>query len=217
MQTPAPWTLSGRGFILIYRFPEEFIRDSCFLPEEWKILKWSGFGYVMLVDYQNSPVGPYHELLIIPGKARLGGTTPRTISKIYVDSVDSMYDGRSNWGIPKELTDFKWTAKDRRHLIQIGSYSPWMEIRLEVGGIPFPFSTRMLPLHLYQELDGQIFRVSPSGKGTGRFSLVKDIKVDPLYFPELNLLEPLVSIYVDPFRMKFPVANTERIDGYRSY
>lgn len=72
MDTPAPWSLSGRRFILMYRFPEAFIRESCFLPDEWKDLKWSGLGYVMLIEYQDSPVGPYCELLIIPGKARLG-------------------------------------------------------------------------------------------------------------------------------------------------
>ena len=214
MDTPAPWNLTGRGFVLLYRFPEEFIRDSCFLPEEWKILKWSGLGYVMLVDYQHSPVGPYHELLIIPGKASFDNKRLRTISKIYVDSVDSMYDGRSNWGIPRELTDFNWTHKHRRHLIKVGSFEPWLEIRFEAGGIPFPVNTGLLPIHLYQELDGKKFRVTPTGKGTGRFSLIKDVKVNPLYFPELNLLEPLVAIYVDPFRMTFPEAEIESMDGY---
>lgn len=214
MDTPAPWNLTGRGFILLYRFPEDFIRNSCFLPEEWKILKWSGLGYVMLIDYKDSPVGPYKELLIIPGKARIGETRVHTISKIYVDSVSSMLDGRSNWGIPKELTDFKWVEKQRRHLIHVGSFTPWLEIRMEVGGIPFPINTKLLPIHLYQELNGQKYRVSPSGKGSGRFSLVKEVKVDPFYFPELNLLEPLVSIYVDPFRMTFPEAETEAGDGY---
>ena len=214
METPAPWNLTGRAFILMYRFPEDFIRESCFIPEEWKILKWSGIGYVMLVDYKDSPVGPYNELLIIPGKADLAEKKLRTISKIYVDSAESMFSGRSNWGIPKELTDFKWTQKDRRHLIQVGGYLPWLEIRLEEGGFRFPFNTGLLPIHLYQELNGQKFRVSPKGKGTGRFSLVKDIKVDPYYFPELNLLEPLVAIYVNPFRITFPVAEVESTGRY---
>jgi hypothetical protein len=213
MNTPAPWGLKGRGFILMYRFPEEFVRESCFLPEEWKILKWSGHGLVMLVDYQDSPVGPYHELLIIPGKANIGGKRVHSISKIYVDSFDSMYDGRSNWGIPKELADFSWKVKDHRHDIQVG-FNPWFEISIEAGSIPFPIDTRLLPIHLYQELDGQKFRVSPTGKGSGRFSLVKEVSVDPLFFPELNLLEPLVAIYVDPFRMTFPIADTEPADGY---
>jgi hypothetical protein len=213
MDQPAPWNLTGRGFILMYRFPEDFVRDSCFLPEEWKILKWSGLGYVMLVDYYDSPVGPYKELLVIPGKAQLGEKRLRTISKIYVDSVDSMFNGRENWGIPKELTDFTWTTKERRHVIKAGSFSPWFEIRMEVGGIPFPVDSRFLPMHLYQELGNKRFRMSPSGRGTGRFSLVREIKVDPQYFPELNLLEPMIAIYVDPFRMTFPVAQSDNLSG----
>ncbi|MFA5815717.1 MAG: hypothetical protein WC865_08880 [Bacteroidales bacterium] len=60
MDTPAPWTLSGRGFILMYRFPEEFIRESCFLPDEWKDLKWSGSGYVMLADFKWTQDGRRH-------------------------------------------------------------------------------------------------------------------------------------------------------------
>ena len=198
----------------MYRFREDFIRDSCFLPEEWKILKWSGLGYVMLFDYQDSPVGPFHELMIIPGKANLGGSRLRTISKTYVDSVDRLFDGRSNWGIQGDLTDFQWTHKHRRHLIQMGSFAPWLEIRLESGGIPFPVNSFLLPVHLHQEIDGQIFKFSLSVKGRGRFGLIKDIKVDPMYFPELNLLEPLAAIYIDRLRMTFPVAETKSVPGY---
>lgn len=213
MDTPAPWNLTGRGFILMYRFPESFIRESCFLPENWKELKWSGLGYVMLVDYQDSPVGPYRELLIIPGKARFGGSKLGTISKIYVDSETSLENGRKNWGIPKELTDFNWSQEGRQHLIQVNSASPWFEILLESGSIPFPVDTRLLPIHLYQELDGQSYRVSPYGKGTGHFTLVKGINVDPQFFPGLDALEPIVAIYVDPFRMTFPVAEIGPADG----
>lgn len=213
MEALAPWNLSGRGFILAYRFPENFVRESCFLPEEWKMLKWNGLGYIMLVDYVDSPVGPYHELLIIPGEARLGGSRLRTISKIYVDSLFSMDNGRKNWGIPKELTDFSWAHNHRQHFIQVGSLVPWFEITLETRSIPFPVDTRLLPIHLYQKLDNQIFRITPSGKGTGYLTVIKDIRVDPSFFPEVNLLKPLAAIYVDPFRMTFPVAETEQSDG----
>lgn len=211
MNAAAPWHLTGRGFILMYRFPETFIRESCFLPEEWKESKWSGVGFIMLVDYQDSPVGPYHELLIIPGKSLLGGSKLGTISKIYVDSADSMVNGRSNWGIPKELTDFRWTQEGRQHTIQVGSINPWMEIVLEPGSVPFPVNTSFLPIHLYQELDEKIFRISPHGKGTGHFTLIKEIQVNPIFFPDIDLVEPLVAIYVDPFRLTFPLAEIEPI------
>jgi hypothetical protein len=211
MEALAPWNLTGRGFILMYRFPESFIQESCFLPDEWKDAKWSGLGYVIIADYENSPVGPYHELLIIPGKAPIGGTKLGTISKIYVDSVDSMVNGMTNWGIPKEYANFEWTHENRKHTIKIGGYKPWLELVLEHGSIRIPIDTRLIPINLFQEFDSTRFRVSPTGRGTGRFSLIKEINIDPNFFPGIDDLEPMVAFYVDPFQMSFPVAKIETI------
>lgn len=213
MEALAPWTLTGRGFILLYRFPEEFVRESGFLPDEWKVMRWSGRGYVMLVDYQDSPVGPYHELLFIPGKTRIGGERLNTISKIYVDSLDSMNNGRNNWGIPKELADFSWSEEGCEQTIRVGGYDPFFEITIEPGSIHFPVHTRFMPIHLYQELDNKKFQVSPVGKGSGHFSLIKGLKVDPQFFPDLDLLEPSIVLYINPFTMTFPIAKTELING----
>lgn len=213
MDTPAPWSLSGRGFIMMYRFPAEFVSNSCFLPDEWKEMKWSGLGYVMLVDYQVSPVGPYKELLIIPGKSRFDGNRLATISKIYVDSIDSMMNGRDNWGIPKELSDFTWTTEDRSHIITVGGTDPWFEIVIETGSLPIPIDTRLIPIKLYQEYNNQTYRTLPTGKGTGHFSLIKEIRVNSSFFPDIDELEPLVSFYVDPFTMNFPAAKIEKINA----
>jgi hypothetical protein len=214
MEVPAPWNLSGRGLILMYRFPEAFIRESCFLPDKWKELKWSGLGYVMLVDYDSSPVGPYKELLFIPGKASIGKAKSGTISKIYVDSIESMVNGRINWGIPKNYADFQWTQDGRKNEIKIGGSDPWFEIVIEHGSIPIPVDTRLIPINLYQELYNNSFQVNLTGKGTGRFSMLKDIKVNPLFFPPIDDLEPLVAFYVDPFQITFPVPIVETINGY---
>jgi len=211
MEASAPWNLTGRGFILMYRFPESFIQESCFLQDDWKELKWSGLGYVIIAEYENSPVGPYHEVLIIPGKAALDGSKLGTISKIYVDSVDSMLNGRINWGIPKEYTDFEWTQENRKHTIKIGGITPWLEMVIEHGSIPLPIDTRLIPINLFQELDNSRFKVSPTGRGTGRFSLIKEIYVDPNFFPGIDELEPIVAFYVDPFQMNFPIAKIEPI------
>ena len=201
MLTPAPWHVTGRGFILVYRFTQNFIRESCFLSEKFKTLKWSGLGYVMIVDYKDSPVGPYHELLIMPGKARFNQTRRNTISKIYVDSKESMLNGRNNWGIPKELTEFIWTENNGCHFIEIGSNPKWFKITVETGSIPFPIDTRLLSIHLHQELEKIIFKVSPICNGQGHFAWLKQIKVDPHYFPEISLQKPLLALYANPFKL----------------
>jgi hypothetical protein len=39
--------------------------------------------------------------------------------------------------------------------------------------------------------------------------MIKSIEVDPLYFPGIDELEPLVAFYIDPFQMTFPIAQTD--------
>lgn len=65
---------------------------------------------VMVVDYLNSPVGPYREVLASPVLRRPGhgrGPMPRmSVPFIAVDSETSVHGGRTHWHLPKVLADF---------------------------------------------------------------------------------------------------------------
>ena len=57
-----------------------------------------GIGMVQVIQYHDSPVGPYNELLIIPGNFKVPGGEAKgkrklRISRIYVDSEVSCYNG----------------------------------------------------------------------------------------------------------------------------
>ncbi|KJZ73016.1 hypothetical protein HIM_07588 [Hirsutella minnesotensis 3608] len=79
-----------------------------------------GLGMIQIIRYHNSPVGPYDEMLVVPGSfdwARRGrggrlesGSNPR-ISRIYVSQKQTCYNGRINWGCPKHLARFDWDNK----------------------------------------------------------------------------------------------------------
>lgn len=209
-----PWVLNGRGFILLYRFPDEFIRKSCLLPLSWLNRHWSGFGYVMLVDYHDSPVGPYRELLLIPGSADFGGYRRQTITKICVDSSESVVNGRRNWGIPKELATFHWREEENYHYITVKSSEGIFEVVLQTGFIEFPITTRILPIRLFQELDQRQFEVNLTGAGKGRLSFLKEINVTGSFFPDLHHFRPLGVLYVNPFRMLFPQASIPMSYGH---
>lgn len=64
----------------------------------------------MVVDYLDSPVGPYREILAspvlrLPGGGR--GAMPRmSVPFIAVDSETSVHGGRTHWHLPKVLADF---------------------------------------------------------------------------------------------------------------
>ena len=107
---PAPWTLTGDGLMLFYRFPREFVLENGFVPPELCQSFVGGFGSVMLVDYQTSNVGPYRELLFIPGQFQFGSKRYYAITKIYVSTQISVENGRINWAIPKEIADFHISA-----------------------------------------------------------------------------------------------------------
>ena len=63
---PPPWRLTGEGIILIYRFPRAWVERLECLTDQQRGNFAGGLGYVMMVNYHQSPVGPYKELLLIP-------------------------------------------------------------------------------------------------------------------------------------------------------
>jgi hypothetical protein len=95
-QHPAPWHLTGKGYILLYKLQRSFIENHGMVPPFLQGKFSGGFGCIMLVDYATSDAGPYEELLFIPGKFHHEGKKLNTISKIYVSTIDSVVNGRRN-------------------------------------------------------------------------------------------------------------------------
>ncbi|KAL2867802.1 uncharacterized protein BJX67DRAFT_352280, partial [Aspergillus lucknowensis] len=62
----------------------------------------------MIVRYEDSEVGPYDELILIPGRAvnPHTGKAEMRISTIYVSTDASVWNGRRNWNIPKQRAVF---------------------------------------------------------------------------------------------------------------
>ncbi|RZK00390.1 MAG: acetoacetate decarboxylase, partial [Flavobacterium sp.] len=108
---PPPWDLTGNGYVFLFHFSKAFVQEQGFLDDYQKDTYKGGLlglGTVMLVDYTTSDVGPYKELLFVPGRFSFNKPADNTwgISKIYVSSYYSVWNGRENWGIPKELAEF---------------------------------------------------------------------------------------------------------------
>jgi hypothetical protein len=202
-QSPAPWELHGEGIILVYKFPKEWVENHGQLPNYLKGKFKGGLGYVMLVNYEKSPVGPYHELLIIPGKFRK--SRKQAITKIYVDSEASTQNGRANWGIPKETLPFVWEKNGEEDLIRIKDGNKIVfACDVKAWGIPFPTSTSFLPINLEQTWNKIHFLTQPTGSGRAKLAKIKNLKVDPDYFPDISKLKPLFAVKIKPFHITFP-------------
>ena len=210
---PAPWKLHGKGYIFIYKFKKDFVERCGAVPEFLRGSFAGGFGSVMLVDYESSDAGPYGELLFIPGKFRFGGKKLDTISKIYVSTMESVVNGRANWGIPKEKAEFRFEQLDGRTekaTVSVEGKTA-AEFTIRSGKFRFPVSTKLLPFPLVQKQEGKYYFTNFSGKGTGRLAGVRELRVAPDLFPDVSGCRPLAVIRVDPFDITFPEAEIRSI------
>ncbi|MHB8203353.1 MAG: acetoacetate decarboxylase family protein [Desulfomonilaceae bacterium] len=211
-KAPAPWNLTGNGYVILYWFKKENLKDKCFLDDSLKESYMGGRGCVMLVDYKSSDVGPYKELLFIPGKINFNGKKLYTISKIFVSTLDSVVNGRENWGIPKEHANFSWMSDKNTEKIVIEHdghefFSTTME-RIKFL-FTFPLTTSLLPFPLVQIMNQRAYYTNFHGKGTGSFARIKQMNTDAKIFPGIDEYKPLVVIKVENFRLTFPLARTE--------
>ena len=203
LKSPPPWKLEGEGILLIFKFKKDWVENHANLPKHLKGKFKGGLGFVMLVNYESTPVGPYHELLFIPGKFRK--TKKQAITKIYVDSEVSTQNGRENWGIPKETLPIYWGKDKNLDKVQvIKDGIPIFSGEFESRGISFPVSTAFLPIRLCQTWNKLKYFTRPTGTGWGKFVNIKSLDLNPEFFPDIRGISPLLAIKVNPFLMRFP-------------
>ncbi|MCF7946180.1 MAG: acetoacetate decarboxylase family protein [Spirochaetia bacterium] len=206
-KVPAPWNLKGRGYIILFRLKKDFAeKHTSISPSIGNFA--GGFGAVMLVDYQESDAGPYQELLSIPAKYMHQGKKRASIDTIYVSTMESVVNGRRNWGIPKQYAEFSFSASQNGKTEDISVQKEGENI-FSAGfmhaGMPFPVHTRFLPFPLIQEHEGSFLYTRFSGKGIGRLAKISEVKTGKGFLP-MEYVKPTAVIYVDPFSIIFPQA-----------
>jgi hypothetical protein len=119
----APWTLEAESYLLFLKLSS--LPHGLYDPLEQA---WAdqglgeftgGLGAIMIVRYTSTPVGPYDELMLIPGNFSVpqpSNGPPKIpkkalrIARIYVSQRTTTYNGRLNWNIPKHLARFEFSA-----------------------------------------------------------------------------------------------------------
>ncbi|KAG6900480.1 hypothetical protein C0993_010199 [Termitomyces sp. T159_Od127] len=107
---------------------------------------------IMIVSYSDTPVGPYDELMYIPGRWKYKSVTAGyRITRIYVSSQESTENGRRNWNIPKHVADFSITTLNEETKIKVsrpGATEPFFHVKIKpisfLSRIPIPFNTSIL-------------------------------------------------------------------------
>jgi hypothetical protein len=201
-----PWALTGNGYIFTFWFKKAWVKKHGHLLNFQDNSSLGGLGTVMLVDYHSSGVGPYRELLIVPGRFNLGDKKQFSISKIYVSSYDSVWNGVNNWGIPKELADFEInpvSADTEQIKVSIGG-EVFFEAKLTKRNFYFPITTRFFPLHLAQQVRDNLLVTKSSAKGKATFVKSYALQINQVFFPDISGLKPLAVLAVKDFEIIFP-------------
>lgn len=210
MKAPAPWQLRGRAWLCALELPQRVRVDQGGVPE---VLGRPGgrLSYLMFVDYQMSPVGPYRELLIIPGHYRFADARRHpSIGRIYVSSEDSVINGQRNWGIPKDRADFRLHREDHRDQVEVsrdGRVFARLTFRRRGPGLPIPgglIPEKQRTLGQYRE--GQTFLYSPATSGSVHYARMEQGWADGASFPEIQQGRVRACAYLSNFDMTFPPA-----------
>ncbi len=210
-RVPAPWTLCGHAWMVALRLPAGDPARTAFVPPSQQATVKSTFSVLMCVVYDEAPCGPYRELLFIPGTMNFGRARYPSISRILVSTWDSVVNGRSNWGIPKDRADFDWThdaGGDRWRVSSDGREVCSLEFT-EPTGVRLPLRTAWAPKRLgtmAQRLDGRTYHYRPEAAGSLRLCRVRQWRFDPALFPDLARATVLTAARIEGFQMVFPVA-----------
>ena len=215
---PSPWNLTGKGYIMIYRFNSNFVNKFGNVPGFLEGKFSGGFGSVMLVDYSSTNAGPYSELLFIPGKFKHENKKIDTISKIYVSTMESVVNGKNNWGIPKEQADFKFEMIDvkREHIVISTKKDVVADFIIKSYSVSFPVNTKLIPFPLVQLHEDKYFYTNFSGAGKGRFAKLESVSINSEYFPDISLCKPIAVIKVEPFKIYFPESRIKNLKNEKN-
>lgn len=209
-RAPAPWQLTGRAYAFPLRLPEEQRTRQSGVPDSLGAPR-GRYSIMMFVEYTDSDVGPYQELLFIPGHYHAGDHRwHRSIGHIYVSSHDSVINGRLNWGIPKDQASFTVERDGREEQISVarnGQTFCRLTVRHGVLGLPLPAALVPARLRtLTQIRGGKRFIYTPRAGGILRRASLKESWADGIHFPAIQAGTALPGGYMPTFNMTFPVA-----------
>ena len=206
-----PWTLRGDGYMLFFRLPEKLAREGSFAPKALQDRQVGRLSIVIVVDYQESNVGPYQEIFIAPGAYRFSdGQKYMSVTKIYVSSWASVLSGRANWGIPKEHAQFEIRREKPGLETYVASSGgkPFAEISMRSYSPGLPARSWMLPPSLFryaQVLDGKAYGFKFRLAGTARLARVVGARFDSRKFPDLTQGRFLGGLRMSGLTMNMPV------------
>lgn len=211
--TPPPWALRGTGYIILYAFKREERRAAAFTQPNLEAAWRGGPGALVWMDYTASPVGPYREILFIPGLFAINERLSFSISRIFVETLDSVVGGRANWGIPKDLATFSGeTRADGTERLQAHiDERPLADLYVHPLGPVITLDTAFMPITIMQRMHDRFFYTPLVLKAGVQWLDVIRAWTDETdaELPALAGHRPLAAVKLHDFDVTFPMPRIE--------
>lgn len=207
----APWRLTGDAYVVALKMPDKVLDEQSFVPESLKGRRLGSHSRMIYVDYKNSPVGPYRELLFDPGRFLFEKRPCRTISRIFVSTPESVVNGLENWGIPKRIAEFETQtlANGWEHITVSAEGAAFAELTFSTVRFGVPFSDRWLPATFRvtaQHYREQCYIYAPITRAKMKMGRLRESKIDPRMFPDISRGRFALCVRLENFRMRIPAA-----------
>ena len=185
---PAPWRLRGDATAIFFRS-----------------------GILAFIRYTESNVGPYDELLWLAPFQRSPGGRAHHVSTIFVSSQASAQSGRANWGLPKELAEFRVSRLDAHtEAVQVTrAGQPVASFLRSPPSGTLPVALGKIPSRLrklVQVADGRAFETVPEARARCGLTRVCQLEVNRQLLPHARGSHRRLGLHLTPFELHFPAA-----------
>jgi hypothetical protein len=207
-RAPAPWLLRGDAYVVVTTSSTATNLEDAGICAALRPHYRNLFNVLMVVDYKASPVGPYLEILYIPGHFRLGSTARgMSISRIYVSSEASVHNGNANWGLTKSCVEFsRRLGADGADAFRVGGGEGFANLAFRGFGPALPMGSGLLPRAMrsfVQVREGRCYAYSLSVRGRTRAARVDFGAFDAAMFPDMNLRKVRLAVHIADFTLDF--------------
>jgi hypothetical protein len=190
---PPPWRLRGDA-------------TAIFFPR----------GILLFVRYADSNVGPYDELLWLELFQRSPAGRGHHVPLIFVSSDASAQSGRANWGLPKELAEFRVSVLDADLEAVLVTRAGQHVAAFVRGRRPgrLPIDLGRLPgalRRLLQISEGRVFATVPEARGRISLTRVFDLQVNRQLLPHAGSSRWRLGAHLSSFELRFPAARISEL------
>jgi acetoacetate decarboxylase len=189
----APWRLKGYGFLALYWVDIDRVRPS--IPKELQIFSFlpgKTLGGIYVASYEDGSTLQYHELISVSALIIHQGEIGAWISHIYVDNPDSRVGGRTIWGLPKEMAEFKFQFEGIMPSVlvkQDNTVLCSLESSWHLPGLEFPMEAPAFSL-----LNSQLVQFKAKGNLRSHWAGIR-VEIPPESpIADLNLGQPWITV-----------------------